>query len=259
MEFKIDDDYFLKRLIEVMETYPFPDTKIPLCLDVGANVGAFSLVFSYYCDKVISLEPFKENYDYMVSMIDKHSIDNIIPINKAIYPSDGEMVEMSVVKENTDSKDITCVEKKPGMVSLGSVETISLESIIKEYGEIDYMKVDCEGCEYDLLYNTDLSKIKSIVTEVHGGFIGRDNKVKLIQYLNEEYDVTYEYHQEYSPNDFEPTEFVFRRKNTTNYENNIFIRFATHNPNVLATSPEFPNRFSNFVNTCSLFVKQPNS
>ena len=221
MEFNIDNDFFRDRLIEVMETYPFPDTKIPLCLDVGANVGAFSLVFSYYCDKVISLEPFKENYDYMVSMIEKYSIDNIIPINKAIYPSDGKIVEMSIVKENTDSKDITCIEKKSGMVSLGSVETISLESIIKEYGDIDYMKVDCEGCEYDLLYDTDLSKVKSIVTEIHGGFIGSDNKRKLIEYLNKEYDVTYEYHQEYSPTNFEPTEFVFRRENTTKYENNI--------------------------------------
>ena len=153
--FNIDFDFYQERVIEVMDTYPPPNSKIGTCLDVGANVGAFSLIFSFYCEKVISIEPFKENYDYMVSMIEKYSIDNIIPINKAIYPSDGEIVEMSVVENNTDSKDITCIGKRDDMVSLGSVETISLESIIEEYGEIDYMKVDCEGCEWDLSGNPE--------------------------------------------------------------------------------------------------------
>ena len=139
-KFNIDNVFFNTRLQEVADTYPFPDIKLPVCLDVGANVGAFSLPMSFYCDKVISIEPFKENYDYMVSMIDKYDRNNIIPINKAIYPSDGEIVEMSVVENNTDSKDITCIGKRDDMVSLGSVETISLESIIEEYGEIDYMK-----------------------------------------------------------------------------------------------------------------------
>ena len=237
------------------DTYPFPDNKLPICVDVGANVGAFSLPMSYYCDKVISIEPFKENYDYMVSMIEKYEIDNIIPINKAIYPSDGKIVEMSVVEENTDSKDITCIEKRDDMVPLGSVETISLDSIIRDYGEIDYMKVDCEGCEWDLLYGTDLSKVKTIVAEIHRGYIGDDNKVKLLDYLNKEYDVSYAYHQEYSSPSFEPTEFLFRRKDTPKYENNIFVRFAVNNPTIGILSPECPIKFNNWIRTCGVFMQ----
>ena len=254
-KFNIDFDFYKERVIEVMDTYPPPNTKIGTCLDVGANVGAFSLIFSFYCDKVIAIEPFKENYDYMVKKIEDYGIDNIIPINKAIHPSDGKSVEMSVGEENTDSKDITCIEMPPGTVSLGSVQTVSLESIIEEYGEIDYMKVDCEGCEWDLLYGKDLSKIKTIVTEIHGGFIGEENKVKLVDYLKKEYDFTYPYHLEYWPN-FDFTEFVFRREGTPDYKHNIFIRFATLHPHVEVLTPECPNSINNWIRTCQYLLQK---
>lgn len=255
-KFNIDNVFFNTRLQEVADTYPFPDIKLPVCLDVGANVGAFSLPMSFYCDKVISIEPFKENYDYMVSMIDKYDRNNIIPINKAIYPSDGEIVEMSVVENNTDSKDITCIGKRDDMVSLGSVETISLESIIEEYGEIDYMKVDCEVCEWDLLYGKDLSKVKAIVTEIHPGYIGgEDNKDKLLDYLNKEFDISHYMYQEFRPPSFKPTEFLFRRQDTTKYENNMVIRFAAHNPKVAILSPECPKRFNEWIKMCGMFVQ----
>ena len=181
---------------------------------------------------------------------------NIIPINKAIQPSDGKRVEMSVSSsEESISGDITCVEMPSGMTSLGSVQTISLESIIEEYGEIDYMKVDCEGCEWDLLYEKDLSKIKTIVTEIHAGFIGKENKVKLVDYLKKEYDFNYSYHMEYWPN-FDFAEFVFHREGTPNYKNNIFIRFATLNPSIEVLTPECPDIFNNWVRTCQYLLQK---
>ena len=132
---------------------------------------------------------------------------------------------------------------------------MNCERLIEEYGEIDYMKVDCEGCEWDLLYEKDLSKIKTIVTEIHHGYIGDNNKVKLLDYLNKEYDTVYNYHQEYSPKGFEPTEFLFRRKGTPSYENNIFIRFATLNPNVEVLTSECPDIFNNWIRTCQYLLQ----
>ena len=47
-KFNIDNEFFLERINEVKESYPFPNpnAKMRACLDVGANVGAFSILFS---------------------------------------------------------------------------------------------------------------------------------------------------------------------------------------------------------------------
>ena len=188
----IDDKYFNERVEEVFLSYPFPDKFLDTCIDIGGNVGAFSVLFSNYCKKVISVEPYKPNYDYMDNIIKKFNITNVETVNKAISDVDGKALEMSVgAGDKVDSGDISCVEKKGGMVSLGSVETVSLESIMGEYESIDYIKVDCEGCEYDLLYGKDLSKLNCLVVETHGGFIGGDNEKDLLKYLGDNFKHSY--------------------------------------------------------------------
>ena len=67
---KIDNDFFIKRINESVAVYPWPPYRMKQCLDVGGNVGAFSLLVSEYCDRVISIEPFKENYDFMNNKIE---------------------------------------------------------------------------------------------------------------------------------------------------------------------------------------------
>ena len=48
------------------------------------------------------------------------------------------------------------------------VPSISLDRIIKEIGKpIDLLKLDCEGAEYPILYQSDLSMVKNIVGEFH--------------------------------------------------------------------------------------------
>lgn len=42
-----------------------------------------------------------------------------------------------------------------------------LFSYVPPEKQVAVMKIDCEGCEYDVLYNTDLSMIRRIVGEVH--------------------------------------------------------------------------------------------
>ena len=37
---------------------------------------------------------------------------------------------------------------------------------------LDYLKVDCEGAEYNFLINKDLSNIRFIIGEYHPGVIG---------------------------------------------------------------------------------------
>jgi FkbM family methyltransferase len=249
--FNINEDFFRERLVEVFLTYPFPDTKLKTCVDIGGNVGAFSVIFSNYCEKVISVEPFKENFDYMEKKIKDLGITNVLTINKAVSKTDGETVPMNVRKENTDSKDISCFDTdyEGETVNLGEIETISLDYLVDKFGEIDYLKVDCEGCEYNFLYGQNLDKIKSIITEVHGGFVGDSGKTTLLGYLDENFDESYpKAVSEDNPKEFVkdidgnttdkfhyahqlyPHEFIFRKIDTPNYKDLLFVRYSTFNP-----------------------------
>jgi FkbM family methyltransferase len=210
-----------------------------------------------------------------MSKIEYYDVKNIIPINKALHTESGKVLEMKVLTEGTDSKDVTCNELKDfkwelmekGVVNLGTVETISLNDIIKEHGEIDYMKVDCEGCEWDLLYEKDLSKVKAIVTEIHGGYMGEDKKEKLINYLTSEFGNKYVYHEEYKYRKNEQGkyvdpnlassgdhEFIFHRDGTPDLKENLYIRFRVMNPNYGTNPVEYPDIYKNFVSHIKKYV-----
>ena len=66
------------------------------------------------------------------------------------------------------------------------VKSETLNSLIERVGEIDLLKIDIEGAEYDLLEKTDielLSKAKNIILEFHDNNDRRVNKLteKLIR------------------------------------------------------------------------------
>lgn len=66
--------------------------------------------------------------------------------------------------------------------------TTSLEEIIKDnnLNNIDFLKLDCEGSEYDILYGTTnsvLDKISTISIETHQGKADNENTAALIKYL----------------------------------------------------------------------------
>ena len=66
------------------------------------------------------------------------------------------------------------------------VQAISLDEIVERYGEIELLKMDIEGAEYDVIFNarTDsLRMIKRLVGEIH--YEGKEMLEKFGEYLKE--------------------------------------------------------------------------
>ena len=63
-----------------------------------------------------------------------------------------------------------------------NIPVMSLQDIVQKYKIKDgALKVDCEGCEYDTLLNTNietLRKFKSILIEYHYGYADLEKKLK---------------------------------------------------------------------------------
>jgi hypothetical protein len=84
-----------------------------------------------------------------------------------------------------------------------TVSTVTIQQLIETYGEIDLLKIDVEGAEYDIILNTDNSlfeKINNIFVECH--FFEKDYKQKYTDVLNKLRLMGYEV-EEYKPNQFE--------------------------------------------------------
>ncbi len=130
-----------------------------LCFDVGANVGEMADLFRSIGVKVIAIEPHKECAAYLRKKY--RCDDHVIVVEKAISFQEGlsEMYFCAANQLSTLSRGfMTAVRDSRRFGELPSFEknsviTTTLEGMIKEYGRPDFLKVDVEGGEYEVLKN----------------------------------------------------------------------------------------------------------
>lgn len=156
-----------------------------IIVDIGAHIGIFSIYAAKYAPqgKVFSFEPTDDNYALLIENISENKINNITPYKKGISNTDGER-EINVWDDETRGRTFypeifKIPGDKEGRTYYGSVKphkmmivTITLDTIIKENSieYIDFLKIDCEGAEYDMLFNcldSTLLKVKKISMECH--------------------------------------------------------------------------------------------
>lgn len=144
----------------------------PLIIDIGANVGYFSLyAFKNFKNaRVIAFEPFPPNF----KLLDKHKAENVL--NNLILDKRAVSGTDSVLKINynpdVDYSVGASMVNRDGASSTLEVEAISLKDLFDQYKveHCDLLKIDCEGAEYNILFNTPddvYDCIDKIVIEMH--------------------------------------------------------------------------------------------
>ncbi|MCL2156517.1 MAG: FkbM family methyltransferase [Methanobrevibacter sp.] len=137
-------------------------------IDIGANRGDTALFFGNKNYNVIGFEPVSELYNSAIKNIElnKSFKEKIIMINKAVSCKNGET--KIYINEDLDNRsgDSSQYLDKKGKYEL--VKTITIEKILKDYNITPYiLKIDCEGCEKDVILHSDLSMFKEIYFEYH--------------------------------------------------------------------------------------------
>ena len=159
-----------------------------IVIDIGANVGMVSILLAkkFPFLKIYSFEPLKENYDNFIKNIELNNIPKgvIIAENKAVT-KDGRLITMSINSANKDGSSTTDVISINSIMTKenSQVESITLEEIFKKYNinKLKLLKIDCEGSEYEILYNADTNLLKNI-ENLRGEFHENKN-------LTDEYDI----------------------------------------------------------------------
>lgn len=140
-------------------------------LDIGASVGPFShSILPKKPEKLYCVEPSKDLFISLVKNTSSFSVDTpIIYVNKAIS-DDGEAKVFSG-NENIYGGN-------------NDYEVISFDNLIQEYNisKVDFLKLDCEGGEYDIFNDNNIEwiveNVKYIAAEFHLTYTGHKEMFK---------------------------------------------------------------------------------
>lgn len=165
----------------------------PVIIDIGANAGFFNILLFSKIKKarVFAYEPMPSNIIFFKETIAANPImQSILLYQMAVTGLPKDRIELFTF----DTEDNTVVSSVfSGFNKLNkkqiSVPAQSLTSIIEEnkLDKIDLLKLDCEGSEYDIIYNTEpfiLKKVRMMVIEVHQIDDDRGNLKALNNYLD---------------------------------------------------------------------------
>lgn len=145
-------------------------------LDLGANIGLHSLIMSKCFKKIYSYEPDDFHYDCLNNTIEKNFCTNVELNKKAVSNFNG-VVEFTRVKGNTTGSHISgSKENVYGEIDKFEVPCVSLETIIEEK-KPDFIKMDVEGQEKNILTNTNISYFNNVDIMVE---IGNEENAKAV-------------------------------------------------------------------------------
>ena len=136
-------------------------------IDIGANMGMFSILASTLgASKVIAIEPVSSTVEILEENIEKAGIHNIFVHKNIVSNVSGETVKIGLQDKCGHNSVYSPSE------DYEQVKTIYLKDILNLLlTDNIFLKIDCEGGEYDILLNADpedMARITSIAIEIHG-------------------------------------------------------------------------------------------
>ena len=160
-----ENQWFLETLnneIFVEDSYQkfFSVEKNDVVVDIGASVGPFSYkILSKDPKHIYCLEPQKQLFETLKLNLSK---ENITLINKGISNIDGEFITRGLY-----DKDYTQTWEKEGIA-----DGIRFDTFLKNHNisKIDFLKLDCEGGEYDIFTPQNFDFIFKNVSKIAGEF-----------------------------------------------------------------------------------------
>jgi autotransporter strand-loop-strand O-heptosyltransferase len=145
-------------------------------VDIGANIGMFVIYANLMgAKKIYAYEPEPLNF----ACLQENKTDNCEIFYKAVGERT-KIVDIYIAYDNFGGHSVV----SGGRSDKVTVECIGINELIESVGYIDYLKIDCEGSEYQILSsisNENIKKISKICIEYHPFYYedGNANKEKI--------------------------------------------------------------------------------
>jgi FkbM family methyltransferase len=145
-------------------------TRDSIVVDVGAHIGSFSIMVARSARKVLAFEPEPTNYQMLKKNVELNHLKNMSIFEMAVCGTSGHRDIYTY--QGGSSADYSLYARGITSIKAGRIPTISVEDIIMREGlpRIDFLKLDCEGAEHDILRNMSFetaAKIMGMAMETH--------------------------------------------------------------------------------------------
>jgi len=160
-----ENEWFHKRVAEevfIDNVYQkfFKVEEGDIVFDVGASVGPFThLIKDQKPGKIYCFEPHSQLYQTLTRNV---SDENVVCVNQAIGPVTGEFECVGLF-----NKDLLGSSEKENRQT---IPVIKFNDFVKQNNitQIDFLKTDCEGGEYDIFNDENMDWISENVSKIAG-------------------------------------------------------------------------------------------
>ena len=135
-------------------------SKKDIVLDLGGNIGAFTVDIFDKVKKVIVYEPEDVNYEFLSTNIEDNGAKNVVAHKQAVVGNDDKVRDFYLGKVPYYYSFLVKQNRKRV-----PVECVNINDVMREYKPTK-MKVDIEGSEWEVLINCkDFGSVDQIIFE----------------------------------------------------------------------------------------------
>ena len=115
-----------------------------LAFDIGANVGLWTRDMTHVFRRVVAYEPVADFRECLQRNVDTDRVS----IENCALGNENTFIDMIITEENTGHSHVD-----PGTKGMGKIPMYRLDDL--EPHQVDYIKIDCEGYEYNILLGAE--------------------------------------------------------------------------------------------------------
>lgn len=161
-------DILINREYELLPGFALTQQK-GIIIDAGAHVGLYTLLASVGAKTVIALEPDERMFEILSNNVGRNGLRNVVLLKSALSNENGSTKFYR--RGNTQLGSIRSrKDVEPAIVEAISLERLLTKAIQGSRRDVDLLKLDIEGSEFDVIQGSQdetLDRVRKIVAEIH--------------------------------------------------------------------------------------------
>jgi FkbM family methyltransferase len=144
-------------------------------LDIGAGLGDFSVHASrrFPHSVVYAFEPFPESFALLQQNLALNGVQNVRAFPCAVTGGRTDGIRLYTGGTEAVQHSTAAVDRRGGVAAIATAST-TLDQIFEDHQltRCDFLKIDCEGAEFDILFRASertLASVRYVALEYHDG------------------------------------------------------------------------------------------